>query len=278
MMIWSMAIGMPMMLRSRYKLALAIPFLWCAFAMMGWTSLKASQPEANALSVIGVQRGQSVEVQISGARLGDARELLFYTPGLTASNITKVDDNNIKVTIAAAADAKPQLHPFRVITATGQSNLRLFGVSALPSVAEVEPNSELTKAQEIAFNSTIDGVVLNEDVDYYSVELEAGQRLNVELEGLRHAYLNNFFDPYVAIYDANRFEITASDDSVFLQQDCLCSMVAPAKGRYIIEVREPIARRGLSSPCSDLASRWPARSTIDSNLHRSARQYLARNL
>ncbi|MFM7928011.1 MAG: PPC domain-containing protein, partial [Pirellula sp.] len=74
--------------------------------------------------------------------------------------------------------------------------------------------------------------------DYYSVELEAGQRLNVELEGLRHAYLNNFFDPYVAIYDANRFEITASDDSVFLQQDCLCSMVAPAKGRYIIEVRE----------------------------------------
>lgn len=238
MMIWSMAIGMPMMLRSRYKLTLAIPFLWCAFAMMGWTALKASQPEANALSVIGVQRGQSVEVQISGARLGDARELLFYTPGLTASNITKVDDNNIKVTIAAAADAKPQLHPFRVITATGQSNLRLFGVSALPSVAEVEPNSELTKAQEIAFNSTIDGVVLNEDVDYYSVELEAGQRLNVELEGLRHAYLNNFFDPYVAIYDSNRFEITASDDSVFLQQDCLCSMVAPAKGRYIIEVRE----------------------------------------
>jgi len=198
----------------------------------------ASQPEANALSVIGVQRGQSVEVQISGARLGDARELLFYTPGLTASNITKVDDNNIKVTITAAADAKPQLHPFRVITATGTSNMRLFGVSALPSVAEVEPNSEFTKAQEIAFNSTIDGVVLNEDVDYYSVELEAGQRLNVELEGLRHAYLNNFFDPYVAIYDANRFEITASDDSVFLQQDCLCSMVAPAKGRYIIEVRE----------------------------------------
>jgi hypothetical protein len=198
----------------------------------------ASQPEANALSVVGVQRGQSVEVQISGARLGDARELLFYTPGLTASNVTKVDDNNIKVTISAAADAKPQLHPFRVVTASGTSNLRLFGVSALPTLVETEPNSEFTKAQEIAINATIDGVVLNEDVDYFSVELEAGQRLNVELEGLRHAYLNNFFDPYVAIYDANRFEITASDDSVFLQQDCLCSMVAPAKGRYIIEVRE----------------------------------------
>ena len=225
-MIWSRAIGMSAVLAF---LAMLIPG-----AHKAW----ASQPEANSLSVVGVQRGQSVEVQISGARLGDARELLFYTPGLTASNVTKVDDNNIKVTISAAADAKPQLHPFRVVTASGTSNLRLFGVSALPTLVETEPNSEFIKAQEIAINTTIDGVVLNEDVDYFSVELEAGQRLNVELEGLRHAYLNNFFDPYVAIYDANRFEITASDDSVFLQQDCLCSMVAPAKGRYIIEVRE----------------------------------------
>lgn len=210
---------------------------FCLLAL-GSTAALASVPEANALSVVGVQRGQSVEVQISGARLGDARELLFYTPGLSASNITKVDDNNIKVTITAAPDAKTQLHPFRVITATGTSNMRLFSVSALPTVAETEPNSEFAAAQAIPYNATIDGVVLNEDVDYYAVELEAGQLLNVELEGLRHSYMNDFFDPYVAIYDANRFEITASDDSVFLQQDCLCSMVAPAKGRYIIEVRE----------------------------------------
>jgi hypothetical protein len=242
-MIWSKAVDMPRRLTQKLRRIRKVLLLASAVALSGLcptglSTANASQPEATSLSVIGVQRGQSVEVQISGARLGDARELLFYTPGLTASNITKVDDNNIKVTISAAADARTQLHPFRVITATGTSNMRLFGVSSLPTVAEVEPNSEFAKAQEIPFNSTIDGVVLNEDVDYYSVELEAGQRLNVELEGLRHAYLNNFFDPYVAIYDANRFEITASDDSVFLQQDCLCSMVAPAKGRYIIEVRE----------------------------------------
>ncbi len=201
-------------------------------------STTASQPEANSLSVVGVQRGGSVEVQISGARLGDARELLFYSPGLSASNITKVDANNIKATITAAPDAKTDLHAFRVITESGTSNMRLLSVSALPSIAETEPNSEFTQAQTIQKNCTVEGVVLNEDVDYFAVELEAGERLNVELEGLRHSYMSDFFDPYVAIYDANRFEITANDDSVFLQQDCLCSMVAPAKGRYIIEVRE----------------------------------------
>jgi hypothetical protein len=197
-----------------------------------------SQPEANNLSAIGVQRGTSVEVQISGARLGDARELLFYSPGLSATNITKIDANNFKATISAAPDAKTDLHGFRVITDSGTSNMRLFSVSALPSVAESEPNSEFGQAQTIPKNCTVEGVVLNEDVDYFAVELDEGERLNVELEGLRHSYLYDFFDPYVAVYDANRFEITANDDSVFLQQDCLCSMVAPAKGRYIIEVRE----------------------------------------
>jgi hypothetical protein len=223
----------------RYRRCIAVAVVTLqvfGFGSMG--TLEASQPEANNLSAIGVQRGGSVEVQISGARLGDARELLFYSPGLTASNITKIDANNMKATITAAADAKTDLHGFRVITDSGTSNMRLFSVSALPSAVEVEPNSEFPQAQAIQKNCTVEGVVLNEDVDYFAVELEAGERLNVELEGLRHSYMNDFFDPYVAVYDANRFEITANDDSVFLQQDCLCSMIAPAKGRYIIEVRE----------------------------------------
>ncbi len=207
-------------------------------ALLSAASAQGSAPEANSLSLVGLQRGTSVEITISGARLGDAHALLFYTPGLSATNVTKVDDNNIKATITATPEAACDLHPFRVVTNTGLSNMRLLNVSALPSLAEAEPNSEFPKAQVIAFNSTIDGVVLSEDVDYYAVDLKQGQQMNVELEGLRHSYLNDFFDPYVAIYDAKRFEITASDDSVILQQDCLCSMVAPADGRYIIEVRE----------------------------------------
>ncbi len=201
-------------------------------------TLLASSPEANSLSLVGLQRGTSVEITISGARLGDAHSLLFYSPGLSANNVTKIDDNSIKATVTATQDAACDLHPFRVVTNTGLSNMRLLNVSDLPSIAEAEPNNEFQKAQLISLNSTIDGVVLNEDVDYYAVDLKQGQQMNVELEGLRHSYMNDFFDPYIAIYDAKRFEIKASDDSVFLQQDCLCSMVAPSDGRYIIEVRE----------------------------------------
>lgn len=198
----------------------------------------AAQPEANSLSIAGLQRGTSIELTISGVRLGDAHSILFFNPGLEATNITKIDDNSIKATITASPECACDLHPFRVVTNTGISNMRLLNVSALPTVMEKEPNSEFGTAQLVELNSTVSGVVQNEDVDYYAIDLKQGQQINVELEGLRHAYLNDFFDPYIAIYDAKRFEITASDDSIFLQQDCLCAMVAPSDGRYIIEVRE----------------------------------------
>ncbi len=121
-------------------------------------------------------------------------------------------------------------------SATGISNLRMIGVSPLPQMQEAEPNSDFAAPQAITINHTINGVVRNEDVDYYVVELTENQTLTVELEGLR---LNTeMFDPFVAILDENRFEVARSDDAPLLQQDCVCSVTAPKSGKYIIEVRE----------------------------------------
>ncbi len=151
-----------------------------------------------------------------------------------------VDDNRIKFTVAASNEATCDLHALRVVTSTGISNLRLIGVSPYPSAKEVEPNSEFAKPQPIPMNTTVDGVVQNEDVDYYVVEVKKGQTITAEIEGLRHAHINNFFDPFVAILDENRFELARSDDSIFLQQDCVCTAIAPEDGRYIIEVRKAV--------------------------------------
>ncbi len=208
------------------------------FAALGLSMAHAGHPDVNVLSIGGLQRGTSKEVTLSGARLGDAKSVLFYAPGLTASGITKVDNNVVKLTVEADGSVLPDLYPFRLVTDTGVSNMRLLNVSALPSVAEVEPNNDFTKPQPIPVNCTIDGIVQSEDVDYFVVELKEGQPLHVEMEGVRQSYLNDFFDSYVAIYDEKRFEIAANDDSVFLQQDSLTSIKAPADGKYIIEVRE----------------------------------------
>ncbi|MCA9266835.1 MAG: PPC domain-containing protein, partial [Planctomycetales bacterium] len=127
-------------------------------------------------------------------------------------------------------------HALRVRTETGVSNLRLFSVGALPQVNEAEPNNDFAAPQAIALNTTVCGVVQSEDVDYFVVEAKQGQRITAELEGLRLG--NTFFDPYVAILNEKRFELVRSDDAALLKQDCLCSLIAPEDGKYIVQVRE----------------------------------------
>ena len=37
-----------------------------------------------------------IEVTLSGARLGDAKEIFYYQPGITTVSLARVDDNTIK--------------------------------------------------------------------------------------------------------------------------------------------------------------------------------------
>ena len=50
-------------------------------------------------------------------------------------------------------------------------------------------------ASRLPLNVTVSGVVQTEDVDYFAVELKKGERLTVEVEGLRLG-IRPFFDPY----------------------------------------------------------------------------------
>ena len=85
-------------------------------------------------------------------------------------------------------------------------------------------------------NVTVTGVVQNEDVDYFILEAKKGQRISAEIEAMRLGQA--MFDPYVAIQDMNRFELSASDDSALLLQDSVASIVASEDTTYVIQVRE----------------------------------------
>lgn len=205
-------------------------------AVLGFISVaQASSPVLGTILPRGGQRGTEVAVEVSGSRLGDFAEIIFYDSTLTAKDLAPIDDNKFKATIVIPADARLGEHAVRVRTKTGITILRNFYVGAFPNVAEKEPNTEFDKPQAIPLNSTVEGLVTREDVDYYVVDATKGQRLSVEVEGIR---LGTMFDPYVAILDAKRFELAASDDSSLALQDPIASVIVPEDGKYFIEVRE----------------------------------------
>ncbi len=207
-----------------------------SFSVCLISSAAAMDPALGSITPVGIQRGVETEVIINGARLTDAEQILFYTPGFEVKKLEVVNDNTVKVMIAVTPDCIPGIHALRVKTATGISDLRTFTVGILPQVLEKEPNSNFAEPQSISMNVTVLGVVDNEDVDHFVIDAKKGDRITAELEGLRLGY--TFFDPYVAILNSERFEISRSDDNALLSQDCLCQVIAPADGKYIVQVRE----------------------------------------
>ena len=69
-----------------------------------------------------------LEITLSGARLGDAQEIIYYQPGITTVGLKKLDDNSVRAKIKIAPDCLLGLHDVRVRTATGISELRTFSV------------------------------------------------------------------------------------------------------------------------------------------------------
>ncbi len=205
-----------------------------------WSSLStaalATNPALGAITPYGFRRGTQVEVTFSGNRLGDIEQLHFYSPGIEVAKLEAPDDNQVKATLNIDPACRLGIHAVRLRTKTGISNLRTFTIGALPEIAEVEPNSQFEQPQAIETGVTVSGVVENEDVDHFVVEAKKGQRITAELEGLRLGY--TFFDPYLAILNEQRFELARSDDAALLRQDCICSIVAPEDGKYIVQIRE----------------------------------------
>lgn len=203
----------------------------------------AADPSISSINPVGAKRGTEVEVQISGQRIGDVAEVMLYYPGITVKKVDPIkdkngvaNDNSFKATLAIAADCKLGAHPLRVRTATGLTDMPiLFCVGALEEVVEKEPNSEFATPQEIPLDVTVIGSIGGEDVDYFVVNAKKGERITAEVEGTR---TGRQFDSYLAILDAERFELARSDDSALMWYDSLASVIAPADGKYVVMLRE----------------------------------------
>ncbi|MBI3855225.1 MAG: pre-peptidase C-terminal domain-containing protein, partial [Planctomycetes bacterium] len=204
--------------------------------LLGLPAAAKESPNLTRVAPRGAQRGTEVDLVLSGSQLKDAQEIFLYKPGLEVLKLEAADDKTVKVRLKIAADAALGEHTMRLRTATGISDLRTFFVGPFPLIDEKEPNNNFKAPQKIGMNVTVSGVITNEDVDYFSVDLKKGERLSLELEGIRLG--TSLFDAYIAVLDTKRFELASADDTALLMQDPYLTMLAPEDGTYIIQVRE----------------------------------------
>jgi len=204
----------------------------------------AFSPKLERVEPRGGERGQEVRLELIGQRLFEPEELLFYREGIEVRAITKGRDHKkCLATIFIPKHAELGEYPFRLRGKEGLTEMKTFWVGQFPTVLEKrskdgkrELNDSFDRPQKIRTNITVQGVSKREDSDYYQVFLTKGQRLSVEVEGMRLGRV--MFDPYVEIISPEGEVIAVSDDSPHLGRDCAASALIPKDGNYRVLVRE----------------------------------------
>jgi hypothetical protein len=217
------------------RLSRASPFLLVLFGLVA-SSVLATSPNLVSILPVGAQRGTEVELSFDGDRLQDAEEVLCYEPGLQVLKLNSVTNKQVKAQLKLASDCPLGEHHLRIRTATGLSEIRTFFVGAFPEIQETEPNNEPAKAQKIALNTTVAGVIKNEDVDCFAVDLKQGQRLSAEVEGMRLG--RGAFDPRLVLLGPDGAQLSETTDTWLGMQDPFTSLVAPKDGTYVVRLCE----------------------------------------
>jgi hypothetical protein len=196
----------------------------------------AASPHLGAIDPPGVQAGADTDVTISGQHLQDAQGLLFYTPGIQVLSWQPVDQGKVHARLRVAPDCPLGDHEVRVWTSTGISEMRPFYVGPFPNVACSGSDHTIARAQPVPLNCTVNGIIHDEEIDYFSIQAKRGDRITAEVEGMRLG--RDMFDPWASIMDAHGRQLAANDDNPLFLQDPLTSTIAPADGAYLISVRE----------------------------------------
>jgi hypothetical protein len=206
--------------------------VWLIGAMVA----RGASPHFAAIDPPGIQRGVDSDVTISGQHLLDAQGLLFYNPGIQILSWKAIDQGKVLARLRVLPDSPLGEHEMRVWTSTGISELRPLYVGPYPNIQCSNKNHTVATAQPVPLNCTVNGVIRNEEIDYFSIPARKGDRITAEVEGMRLG--RDMFDPWAAILDARGHQLAENDDNAFFQQDPLVSTIAPADGTYLVAVRE----------------------------------------
>lgn len=215
--------------------AAPLRFLMVSVALSA--SVFAGSPRVTFTYPAGAQRGAEIEIACSGSNLEDAKGIMFDSPGFEATPV-KAEKAKVTMKVKVAQDAKLGEHRFRVVTASGLSDVRVFYVTPFPMVPEAEENKdEPYKPQAVALGTTVFGRTKDDDRDVFEIEAKKGQRISAEVIGAR-LQTQQIYDAYLTITKADGTPVAEADDSAFTRQDPVLSVVAPEDGKYHVTIKD----------------------------------------
>ncbi len=163
-------------------------------------------PTASHAFPAGGQRGDTVEIELSGVNL-DKLDRVVLGNSLAAGEVVYRSPDRAKVRIELSRDIAPGPYPLWLMSETGHLLDPLtFGVSDHPEVAK-----RRFEGLQISAPVVINGVIdRSEAVDRFDFVARAGETYTFDGVGMR---LGNFLDPAILIYDTEDNLVAYLDDT-----------------------------------------------------------------
>ncbi|MBI4663329.1 MAG: PPC domain-containing protein [Verrucomicrobia bacterium] len=266
--------------------SLPLAFLWLGSLVSGL----AQSPVLNHAIPSAVSPGRTTHLTLSGENFAGATELwtsfpahVTLAPSAPATGAS--DSSSLGWALSVSSEVRPGIGAIRLATTNGLSNLLLLTIDDLSNATENTTNKALRSAQYLAIPGAIDGVCEELSFDYYQIEAQAGQQVNIDVVAHR---LGSLLDPILRLLNSSGRELAYCDDALDAYADARLSYRFPAAGRFFIEVRDtryqggpkyryrlrvsesPLDRlrlRPISEPefvpCG--ASPWPERLEVEPN-------------
>ena len=207
---------------------------------------------------LGVLPGETTKLAARGLRLEGATEVKTSDARVTAKltsqgktgvpqnqNVQKVGDNQVEFDLVTPADFPVGILEIIVVTPKGEAKFALPVGGDLPTVVEKEPNPGFKQSQAIQLPQLVIGGAENPgDVDVYSLDLQAGQKLLCEVHAER---VGSGLDAVLTIYDTAG-HIVATHDDLPDSRDARLEFTAASAGKFFVVVQDANDQGGPAHP------------------------------
>jgi hypothetical protein len=193
----------------------------------------------------GAQRGKTLQLVLKGVDLAEGAAIHTTLPAsisrLAPSKDVMRPGTELPFLVEVKQDAPVGLYPIRVLTEDGLSNVVLFSVGQLPEIQEKESenpkqtNGEVKLAEAVTSPAVINGTLEDADVDVYSFQARAGQKLVFEVEA---SIAGSAIDPAIELLEAGGKVIAKNDDSLGNGIDSRLEHAFTRPGTYYVRIHD----------------------------------------
>lgn len=222
----------------RFSCPVALLFAAVAFA-------EVRPPDLVRIYPLSGQTGSMIVLEILGTNFSNVTGVEFDSRDLAWEKTIQSTPGKITGQVRIASTAALGAHRLRVNTLDGPSGSGIFNVEQFPSLAEVEPNDQLQRAQPIAsfpvnVQGRLDGAA---DIDIFSFTVKAGERRVFDLRSIENG---SAVETRMILLDAAGQRISFNDDRDDYNENPLIEYTFRTAGAYYLKLDQYRGPRGFN--------------------------------